>query len=209
VEIPRVLRHPAPRWVLVVGAATIVPAAICVPLVDRPVARELAHYQPSELWNRGITVLEWTIGLPIWPLVSSCVLVAAMIATSAVKRWRYYAPAWTFVAGCHIASRFLTTQLKDATGRLRPSEWLAHGQGATFWRDGIGFPSGHVVLFASLAIPIVVLAPRWWPLLALVVFAGAARVAVGAHFVSDTLAAITLVTLVTWAVGALVRPLRS
>jgi len=187
----------------------MVPAAVFVPLFDRPIAREIARYQPSALWDKGIGVLEWTIGLPLWPLVSSCVLVAGMLATIAVRRWRYYAPAWTFVAGAHVISRFLTTQLKNGTGRLRPTEWLAHGEGATFWRDGIGFPSGHVVLFASLAFPIVVLAPRWWPLLALVVFAGAARVAVDAHFVSDTLAAITLVTLVTWAVGALVRPLRS
>lgn len=208
-EIPRVLRHPAPRWLLVVAAATVVPAAVCVPLVDRPVARAIAGYQPSTVWDDGIGLLEWTIGLPIWPLVSSCVVVAAMAATWAVRRWRYHAPAWTFVAGTHVVSRFLTSQIKDATGRLRPSEWLAHGEGATFFSGGISFPSGHVVLFASLALPIVVLSPRWWPLLVLVVFAGAARVAVGAHFLSDTLAAVTLTAAIAWAVGWLVRPLRT
>jgi len=180
-----------------------------VPLADRPVARALAGYVPSPLWNRGIELLEWTIGLPIWPLVSSCVLVAAMVLAWGVGGWRYRAPAWTFVAGTHVVSRFLTSHIKDATGRLRPSEWLAHGEGATFFAGGIGFPSGHVVLFASLALPIVVLSPRWWPLLALVVFAGAARVAVGAHFLSDVLAAVTLTAAVAWAVGWLVRPLRT
>jgi len=136
-------------------------------------------------------------------------LVAAMVLAWGVGGWRYRAPAWTFVAGTHVVSRFLTSHIKDATGRLRPSEWLAHGEGATFFAGGIGFPSGHVVLFASLALPIVVLSPRWWPLLALVVFAGAARVAVGAHFLSDVLAAVTLTAAVAWAVGWLVRPLRT
>lgn len=205
--VPRSERRPAPHVLLLAAATLAALAALAMLAIDRPVARLLAAYEPSALWPRGIDVLEGAIGWPLHPLTSSFVLVAAMLAAMAVPRWRAHAPAAIFLAGTHVFSRFLTGQLKDLTGRLRPSEWLARGGEHTFFRDGAAFPSGHVALFASLALPIAILWPRARPVLGIALFAAVARVAVDAHFVSDTLAAGALVALVAWAVGYGVRPL--
>ncbi len=131
-----------------------------------------------------------------------------MIACVVTPRWRVHAPAWMFAASVHLLARFLTVHLKTATGRLRPVQWL-HAPGATFGRGGISFPSGHVALFGSLAAILAVLYPRLrLPMALVVVFVAAARVAVDAHFVSDTLGAVALVALIVWACGIAIRPLR-
>jgi len=205
--VPRSERSPAPKALLIAAAALAALAALAIPTIDPPVARLLAGYEPSPLWASGVGILEWVIGYPLHPLAVSFVLVAATLAAMAVPRWRTLAPPAIFLAGTHVFSRYLTGQLKDLTGRLRPTEWLARGGDATFFRDGVAFPSGHVALFAGLAIPIAILLPRARPVLAAVVFIAAARVAVNAHFVSDTLAAAALVALIAWAVGLGVRPL--
>jgi membrane-associated phospholipid phosphatase len=206
--VPRSERSPAPHALLLAAAALAALTPLAILAVDRPVARLLARYEPSALWPEGIELLEQVIGYSLHPLVVSFTLVAAMLAAMAVPRWRAYAPAAMFLAGTHVISRFATGQLKELTGRLRPSEWLARGGGGdTFFRDGIAFPSGHVSLFAGLAIPIAVLVPRARPVLAAAAFVAAARIAVNAHFVSDALAALALVALVAWVVGLGVRPL--
>jgi membrane-associated phospholipid phosphatase len=151
----------------------------------------------------------------VW--LSGVVLVLGMIVTSAVPRLRGMAPAFTWISAVHILSRYLTGEIKDATGRLRPFQWLAKGGGdvETFgWIKAHSFPSGHVSLFASIAIPLAVLAWRRYPKLALALLVPAAfpmvaRVVQGAHYVSDVTASITLVCLIAWLTGWLVRPLSS
>lgn len=208
VEVARPDRLPAPRSLLIAAAVTAALTIVCILVLDQPVARWLAGYEGLAFWDRGIELLEWAIGLPLFKWVSGIVLVAGMIVTVAVPRWRGLAPAWMFVAAVHILSRIATLEVKLATGRLRPAEWLKQG-GDTFWREGgVSFPSGHVTLFASIVIPLVVIAPKLRPLLALVAFAMLARLAMNAHFVSDVIGALTLVTLVTWVAGWLIRPLR-
>jgi membrane-associated phospholipid phosphatase len=204
--VPRSGRRPAPHALLVAAAAMAALAALAMLAIDRPAARLLAAYEPSELWPRGTELLEWAIGYPLHPLTASYVLVGAMIAAMAVPRWRAYAPAAMFLAGTHMFSRYATGHLKDLTGRLRPSEWVARGVDDTFFQGGAAFPSGHVTLFAGLALPIAILWPRARPVLAAAAFIALARVAVNAHFVSDVLAGGALVALVAWAVGQAVRP---
>lgn len=205
--LPRSERRPAPHALLIAAAVFAAATALAIPTIDRPVARLIGEYEPSKLWDRGIAVLEWAIGYPLHPLTISFALVAAMLLAMAVPRWRALAHAAIFLSGTHVFTRFLTGQLKDLTGRLRPSEWLSRGGDATFFRDGIAFPSGHVALFAGLTVPLAILYPRARPLLAIPVFAAAARIAVNAHFVSDTLGGASLVCLVAWAVGVGIRPL--
>ena len=208
VEVPRSARLPAPRSLLVVAAITALITAACVVTIDQPIARWLGGYVSLELWGRTLDVLEWTLLLPLHAHASMFVLALGMLVTMAVPRWRSHATAWMYLAGVHIISRFAMTHLKVATGRLRPTEWLRQG-GDTFWRDGgFSFPSGHVVLFASIVIPAVVIWPRTRPLLAIVGFVMVARVAVNAHFVSDVIGAIALVALIAWGLGGLIRPLR-
>jgi membrane-associated phospholipid phosphatase len=206
VEVPRSARAPAPRWLLTLAAVTGAVTVVCIFTIDQPIARWLGGYQALPIWNRLLDVIEWTVGLPLVPWTAGIVLAVGMIVTTAVPRWRGAAPAWMFVAAVHIVSRIAMSHTKDLTGRLRPSEWLAHG-GDTFWQaKGISFPSGHVVVFASVALPIVALYPRLWPVLAIVGYSMLARLAVNAHFVSDVIGAITLVALITWACGWLIRP---
>ena len=58
------------------------------PARAEPVARLVAAYEPSPLWDRGIEVLEWAIGLPIFKLLSAVVLVVGMLVTASVPRLR-------------------------------------------------------------------------------------------------------------------------
>jgi membrane-associated phospholipid phosphatase len=217
VEVPRGDRLPAPRTLLVVAAALAVISALAMVAIDRPLATFLGGYQALDFWSTGLDVLEYAIGLPLLPWISGIVLVAAMIATTAVPRWRRYAPAFTWIAGVHILSRIATTELKDATGRLRPFQWLAKGGGdvETFgWIKAHSFPSGHVTLFASIAIPVAVVVAHRHPRIAIavlvpVVFPMVARVVQSQHFISDVTASVALICLIAWLTGWLVRPLRS
>lgn len=191
------------------AAVTAAISALCIVLLDAPAARWVWGYERLGLWDTGIDALEWSIGLPIFKWVSGLILAAGMVVTSAVPRWRWQAPAWTLITATHVVSRIVTLEVKLATARLRPSAWILEG-GETFFHPGAhGFPSGHVTLFASILIPLAVVAPRTRPLLAVVAYVMLARVAVSAHFLSDVIASLTLVCLVTWLCALVIRPLRA
>ena len=208
-EIPRSERCPAPRGLLAVAGVSAVIAALCIVVIDQPLARLVARYEPLAFWDPAIDAIEYALLLWIHRLALPIVLVLGMIVTVSVRRLRIHAPAWKFIAGTHLATRLTTGWFKDGTARLRPGDWLKHASDETFgWEGGVAFPSGHVTLFASVLIPLAVLVPRTRPLFAIIGFVMVARVAVNAHFVSDTVAAITLVALWTWIVGSLVRPIR-
>lgn len=217
VEVLRGDRLPAPRSLLIVAAVTAVISGLAMVTIDRPLAAWLGGYEALGFWDDGLELLEWTIGLPVFKWVSGIALVLAMVITSAVPRWRHEAPAWTWIAAVHILARLLTNEVKMATGRLRPYEWLAKGGGdvETFgWVKAFSFPSGHVALFASIAIPAAIVVRQRHPRLAALllvpaVFPMIARVVQNAHFLSDVTAAITLICLIAWLTGWLVRPLRS
>jgi membrane-associated phospholipid phosphatase len=209
VELPRIARQPAPAWLLWVAAISGLLTIVCILFVDQVVARWIAQYEPAAFWNRGIEMLEWGVGLPVFRWLSGVLLVLGMIVAVVVPRWRLYAPTWMFLAASHVLSQVSTRYLKEWTGRLRPLEWMSQGGTETFlWEKGVSFPSGHVAIFASAVIPFVALFPRWWPLLGVAAFAMLARVAVDAHFVSDVLGGLTLVSLITWACGWAIRPRR-
>jgi membrane-associated phospholipid phosphatase len=213
VEVPYRERAPAPRWLLAVAVVAGLLTAISILTIDQPVARFLARYEPHAAWDHTLSALEWAIGLQLIPWTTGIVLVVAMIVTMAVPRWRHETAAWMFVAAVHVLSRIAMVQLKDLTGRLRPLEWLHKGGGETFgWVDGISWPSGHVVLFASLVIPALAVMPRRAPmwiraaLWALIAFVGLARIVASAHFISDVLGAVSLVALIAWLCGLAIRP---
>ncbi len=209
VEVPYRDRGPAARWLLVLAGVTAALSGIAIVTVDQPLARWLAGYQPLAIWDHVMGALEWAVGLQLIPWTSGIVLVLAMIVTMAVPRWRHEAPAWMLVAAVHLLSRIAMVELKELTGRLRPLEWLKRGGDETFgWVKGFAFPSGHVVLFASIVIPAIALAPRLWPLFTVIVFVGLARMVASAHYLSDVLGAISLVALITWVCGYAIRPLR-
>ena len=180
--------------------------ALCIVTIDQPLARWLATRDTwPHVWNETIGVLEYPLGIVPWKWTGICVLVAGSLVTLLVTRLRSYAAVFLIITLTHLLSRHASLWVKTLTGRLRPSQWL-NSDGDTFWRDGgFSFPSGHVLLFASIVIPIVVLYPRTRPLLAIVGFVMLARVLVNAHFVSDVLAGLACVALFTWLSARLVR----
>ncbi len=205
-EIARHDRRAAPRTLLLLAAALAGAAALAMVLIDGPVARRVGLHEPLALWDRVLLVLDTATGLEAFSHLTSIALVLGMVIAVAVPRWRGQAPVWMWIAATHLLSRVATLELKLATERLRPGAWLAKG-GASFFRDGLSFPSGHVAIYASLIVPLAVAVPRARPLLAVVAFSMAARVGVNAHFVSDTFAALALVLVVSWATSWAIRPL--
>ena len=201
-------RRPAPAWLLVVAGVAAAVTIVAILWLDEPVARALAGNDlVPGLWAHGLDVLEWAILLPVFSWAGEIALVAAMVASVSVRAWRGQAPAWMLLASTHLVSRIVTNWIKVGTGRLRPTEW--HG-GATFWHaTGVSFPSGHIALFASVAIPLAVVSPRLGRPIALVVvpFVMIARVVENAHFISDVTGGVALVAVVTWLMGAVIRPL--
>ncbi len=192
----------ASRRLVTATVVTAVVTAICILVIDAPLARALSAYEPSPLWDRTLDALEFLLLLPLWKWASVAVLVAATVAAYALRRTA--APAWLFVTGTHALARVTMGPIKEGLGRLRPHEW--HG-GPTFFLGGVSFPSGHVVLFASVLIPLAIVAPRTRPLLAIVGFVMVARIAVHAHFAADVVSGLTLVTVVALACWATIRRL--
>jgi membrane-associated phospholipid phosphatase len=152
-------------------------------------------------------VLEYFIGITPWTLGAPVVLCAGVLATLLVARWRHHARAWMYITIVYLLARNLMGWGKTLTGRLRPHQWL-HTGGDTFGHIGQGasFPSGHVVVFAGILIPLAVLVPRTRPLLLVIPFIMLARIAVLAHFVSDVFAGLALTALVAWACLPLLEP---
>jgi len=214
VEVPWSDRRPPSFALLITAGAFAIATTLSILFVDSSAARTLAQYQPSGAWDTGIEILEWAILLPLHKLALPVALVVAMLASVLVKRWRGVAPALMTITAVHLFTRLVTNWIKDGTGRYRPAEYLKKGVDGSFgWEGGVAFPSGHVVLFASLVIPVLFVFPRTRvlaiPLCAIVVFVAAARIAVNAHWISDTLGSITLIALVTWAVSWGTRPTTS
>jgi membrane-associated phospholipid phosphatase len=193
------------RSLLVFAVTCTAITALCIAFVDAPAARWLATRDATGVWDAGVMGLEYAIGIEPWKWIGVTLLVAGVIASLALPRFHAAAPAWVFVASTHLVARNLMLWSKTLTGRLRPTEWLAHHQGATFFREGISFPSGHVILVASLVLPIAIVAPRWRALALAIPFVMCARVAVDAHFPSDVFGGLALTALVTWACAVAVQ----
>lgn len=214
----------AVRPLLLAAAVATVVTALCIALLDAPVARYLAQWQPWPVWDPLLKGFETLGGLTLpkrylflgsvtfdvtrWAV--ALVLGAAALAASVTPRWRSAARSLWFLAAVHLISRLAMVELKEATERLRPIDWLARG-GPTFFVDGgLSFPSGHVTYFLGLVLPVVLLLPRWGRWLLLIPAAVAAcRVGVNAHFLSDVSGAVVLVCLIAaaalWADGLVGR----
>ena len=175
--------------------------AFCLTFVDEPLARWVAaHETHAHVWSDILHVLEYAFGLEPWRWIGVTVLVAGVLATQLF--WRAHRAGWLLVASTHLLATNLMWWGKVLLGRLRPSDW--HG-GPTFFQGGSSFPSGHVVLFASIVLPLVVLYPRARWLVAVPVFAMVARVMVNAHFASDVCAGLALSAATTWLCARVVR----
>ena len=192
-------------WIGAAVAALV--TALCIVTIDQPIARWLATRETyPDVWNQAIAVLEYPLGIEPWKWTGIWVLCAASLATLLVPRLRSYAAVILIVTLTHLLSRNASLWVKTLTGRYRPSQWIKHGGGDTFWHDGaFSFPSGHVLLFGSIIVPIAIVYPRARPLLALLGFVLFARVAVNAHFISDVIGGLAVVAAFTALSALLVR----
>jgi membrane-associated phospholipid phosphatase len=148
--------------------------------LDTRVARWVAANMPS--------AAEWAARVFTWlgSLVSLSLLAAAAVAV--VVRRRRWLDA-LLLAAALIVSQFLVDGLKDAFGRPRPSE----GSPVAL-PDSSSFPSGHaanaVAVFGAIAVVLTDRAsPRRLALvlvaIALAICAGASRLVLDVHYVSD------------------------
>lgn len=170
----------------------MVATAFCIAVVDYPVARWVAaHDTHPGAWHAVLHVLEYMIGIEPWEWIGVVVLATGSLAALVYKRG---AVPWVAVTISHLLANNLTMWLKFAFGRIRPHMW--HG-GATWFHHGTSFPSGHMTLFASIVLPIVVLYPRLRALLIVPIFVACARVMMSAHFVSDVVGGFALCCAIT------------
>jgi membrane-associated phospholipid phosphatase len=179
-------------------------AAASVAFIDEPLARAIdAHGRGLEpAWLAATAAFDALSGIDLWRYFAGALFVAAGVVATVSPRLRPYAASLWFVAVAHLAIRVTVTPLKSIFGRLRPYQWLDAGQPAhTFFAGGIGFPSGHVIYYLSLGLPLAIAFPRARvAFVAIPAFLGLTRIGASQHFLGDTLAAAVWVTFVTWLV---------
>jgi len=106
--------------------------------------------------------------------------------------------AAAFLGLVHLSSTIASEALKPVFGRTRP--WQP--EAGAWFAGGDSFPSGHAGFYGGLAAALIVLFPRWAPLLiAPALFIGAARIVSQLHFLSDVAASFAIAALLAtgWA----------
>ncbi|HUS32284.1 MAG TPA: phosphatase PAP2 family protein [Kofleriaceae bacterium] len=183
-------------------------AALCVLAIDQSFAKWISTRETyPDVWNTIIGYLEYPLGVEPNKWIGVYVLVAGAVLTLVVTPLRKYAHIWSLLALSHLLGRNMITWLKPPLGRWRPTEWLKHHASSDtfFHKAAYSFPSGHVILFASMIFPLALAYPKARPLLGVVLFAMVARVAVNAHFLGDVFGGLALSAIGTWACAVAVR----
>jgi membrane-associated phospholipid phosphatase len=196
------------RALLYTTAIAGVLAALCILTIDQPFAKWMATRETyPDVWNTIIDYLEYAIGIEPYKWIGDYVLVGGTLLTLLVTPLRKYAHIWSLLALTHLLGRNMMTWLKPPLGRWRPTEWLKHHAPSDtfFHKAAYSFPSGHVILFASIILPLALAYPKARPLLVVVLFAMVARVAVNAHFVGDVFGGLALTAAGTWLCAVAVR----
>lgn len=178
--------------------------ALGIVVFDTPVAHYVAtHDTHPAAWNDALVTLEYASGFEPWRWVGTTILVLGVILSRAHPRWHAAAKAWLFVTLSHFVATNGMIWGKHLTGRLRPWEWQ---RGSSWWQGGGSFPSGHIALIGSIALPLAILYPRTrTAMFAVLAFTMVARVMAGAHWTSDVFGGVVLVALSTWACAVAVE----
>ncbi|HET9987959.1 MAG TPA: phosphatase PAP2 family protein [Kofleriaceae bacterium] len=192
------------RWLLRLTVGCLAAMTLSLALLDGPLAAWVkAHDTHPAIWDQLLATLEYAIGIEPWRWLGTTILVAGTLISRAVPRWEGAAKKWLLVTLSHFVASNLMIWDKHFSGRLRPHEWHT---GAQWLQHGGSFPSGHMTLVGSLALPIAVIYPRTRnAMLGMLAFVGCARIAVSAHWASDVFAGLALTAFVTWACADAVR----
>lgn len=192
------------RWLLRLAAVALAGCIVSLLWLDHPVAHWVAtHDTKPDTWSFLLSFFEYATGFEPWRWLGTIVLIAGVVITWSVPRWHRYAKPWLFVLLAHFIATNAMMWGKHFSGRVRPHEWH---WGSSWFQHGGSFPSGHVSLVGSIAIPLGVLFPKArLPMIGVLIFVGCARVAVSAHWCSDVFGGIALVALVSYVCEIAVR----
>lgn len=176
---------------------TLAAIAACIAYVDRPVALYFHGASPPVLeFFRAITRL----GVSTYYLIGTAALALVLWLAGRLGRGRWAArlgaaaavPWFLFLSIA--VSGLITDVLKVVFGRARPKLLFANetfgfdwwGTRADFW----SFPSGHTTTAVAIAAALYCLWPRFLPLyVGFAALVSVSRAVVGAHYVSDVIAA--------------------
>ena len=181
----------------VYGVLTLIGTAVSIAAIDRPVALYFHQVSPAVAEAfRAVT----RFGVSTYYLIGTAVLALGFWLVGRFGKGRWAArlgaaavvPLFLFLA---IAiSGLITDLLKVVFGRARPKLLFANetfgfdwwGTKADFW----SFPSGHATTVVAIAAALFCLWPRFLPLyVAFAVLVSLSRAVIGAHYVSDVIAA--------------------
>ena len=187
------------------AVACLVTAGVALAWFDYPLARAVREL---DLPVMGVVRVLSSIGNSAWVLIPLGLVLLLRLA-GLLPRLR---EPW--LSRCReafwgiVATGLLADLIKGIVARPRPRLWLSEGVTDLrffHWFDAAwaSMPSGHTVTAFTLAC----LVSRWWPWLTPHVFMVAsgvalARVALGAHYLSDVLASVALTFLCLAAIRA-------
>lgn len=185
---------PSPRYLLLFAAAMALVALAGLIGLDRTIAAALSGPGGDPVFSAGIGGLDVIVGKEISTFLLGFVLLAVGGLLAAVARTRRIGWPILFVGACQFTATVAADLSKPLFGRLRPYESSAAD---TWFAVGNSFPSGHTAFYAALALPLVVLRPRAWPVLAVPLFVAAGRIVLSDHYLSDVAVSLALAALVT------------
>ena len=150
--------------------------------------------QKDTIWGAGTEILDMLALKNISNFLLGPVLLLLAAGLLILRSTRSFGWGILYVGLVQFTSTVVADLLKPQLGRLRPFEAMASPGAADIWFVGANsFPSGHTAFFAGLFFPLMLLFPRWTPVLALPpLFIAAARLLSHDHYLSDVSASLAI-----------------
>lgn len=186
----------APRRVAIVAAVSLALVLACIALIDRPVARAVAHFPDWIVWPFGQITDFGMSGWVLWPLSILFLAMAALPEASSRVSQAVLAAVMVrvgFLLAAVAVPGIFVSLLKRIIGRARPNV-IGHIDPFLFapfrWHfEYASMPSGHATTVFSVLVAFGTLWPRArTALLLYAMVISVSRIMVMAHYPSDILA---------------------
>lgn len=191
------------NWMAWAAAMSALLAVLALVALDTMVAQATAGGAPDSVWSRGTALLDVLSLKNISNFLLGPVLLLAAIILLVMPSMRdRFAWPLVYVGAVQSLSTMIADFSKPLFGRARPFE-----AAADIWFTGANsFPSGHTAFYAGLFFPLIILFPRWSPLLVIPpLFVATSRVIENDHYVSDVAASLALAAALAAALAFLAR----